>query len=62
MTTMEEFALIESQLGWLEDHLRKQALPANGVLMLDALDALACARALIAQLSNIGKSPVSADL
>jgi hypothetical protein len=54
MTTMEEFALIEIRLGWLEQQLRTGTLVPDQSAIQGAIDALACARALIAELAVIG--------
>lgn len=60
MSTLEEFALIESQLRWLEDHLRGQPNADDGGRMLGAIEALSCARALITELSIMGNAPTDA--
>lgn len=54
MTSVEEFAFISAQLEWLEDHLRAQGPSAKNGRMDGALDALACARAVIVELAHIG--------
>ncbi len=56
MTSIEEFAFIAAQLEWLERRLREQPLAADSTRMEGALNALACARAVIVQLSNIGSA------
>ena len=56
MTSIEEFAFIAAQLEWLEQRLREQPLTADRSRMDGALNALACARAVIVQLSNIGSA------
>jgi len=56
MNTLEEFALIESQLRWLEGHLREQPEVNDGGQMRGAIEALSCARALIEELSTIGSA------
>ena len=61
MTTMEEFALIEARLGWLEGRLREGTLADDADAMGGAIDALACARALIAELASIGRGSTTAD-
>lgn len=60
MSTMEEFALIEAQLCWLEEHLREQPQADDGGQMRGAIEALSCARALITELSSMGNAPVDA--
>jgi len=61
MTTMEEFALIEARLGWLEGRLRDGTLVGDADAMGGAIDALACARALIAELASIGRGSQAPD-
>jgi len=61
MTTMEEFALIEARLGWLEASLRGGTLAGDADAMAGAIDALACARALIAELASIGRGSQASD-
>jgi len=61
MTTMEEFALIEARLGWLEGRLRDGTLAGDADAMGGAIDALACARALIAELASIGRGSQAPD-
>ncbi len=56
MSTVEEFVLIESQLRWLEGHLRDQPQADDSGQMQGAIEALACARALITELSIIGNA------
>jgi hypothetical protein len=56
MTSMEEFAFIASQLEWLEAHLRSQAPEAEAGRMEGALNALACAHAVIVELGHLGAS------
>jgi hypothetical protein len=62
MTSMEEFAFIAAQLEWLQAHLRSQAPGAEAGRMESALNALACAHAVIVELSHMGASvePVAA--
>jgi hypothetical protein len=60
MSTVEEFALIESQLRWLEGHLRQQPQADDSGQMQGAIEALCCARALITELSNIGSATADA--
>ena len=54
MTSMEEFHFIAGQLEWLEEHLRSPAYAAPDSRMESALNSLACARAVIAELAHIG--------
>jgi hypothetical protein len=54
MTSMEEFAFIAAQLEWLQGHLRSQAPGAEPGRMESALNALACAHAVIVELGHIG--------
>lgn len=54
MTSMEEFNFIAAQLEWLEAHLRSPGTTAVDSRMESALNALACARAVIAELAHIG--------
>jgi len=56
MTSMEEFAFIAAQLEWLQAHLRSQTPGAEAGRMESALNALACAHAVIVELSHIGAS------
>lgn len=56
MTSIEEFSFIAAQLEWLERRLRDQPLDADASRMEGALNALACARAVIVQLSNISSA------
>ena len=56
MSTVEEFVLIESQLRWLEGHLREKSPADDSGQMQGAIEALACARALIKELSDIGSA------
>lgn len=56
MTSVQEFAHIASQLEWLEGHLRGQAPQQESVRMADALGALACARAVVVELAQIGNT------
>lgn len=56
MTSLEEFSFIAAQLDWLEQRLRAQPLDAEASRMEGALNALACARAVIVQLSNISSA------
>ncbi|GAB4556570.1 MAG: hypothetical protein IV105_01760 [Rhizobacter sp.] len=54
MTSMEEFSFIAAHLEWLELHLRSKAPQADGARMDSALNALACAHAVILELAHIG--------
>ncbi len=56
MTSMEEFNFIAAQLEWLEEHLRSAGANAATMdsRMEGALNSLACARAVIAELAHIG--------
>lgn len=56
MTSLEEFSFIAAQLDWLEQRLRALPLDADAGRMEGALNALACARAVIVQLSNISSA------
>ena len=56
VTHLEEFSFIAAQLDWLEQRLRAQPLDAEASRMEGALNALACARAVIVQLSNISSA------
>lgn len=56
MTSLEEFSFIAAQLEWLEQRLRAQPLDAEAGHMESALNALACARAVIVQLSHISSA------
>lgn len=62
MSTEDEFALIASRLAWLEAHLRAQPTSNDELPMANAIEALACAHALIVELSSIGRGqqPLSA--
>ena len=66
MTSVEEFSFIAAQLEWLEERLRAQPLEVEASRMEGALNALACARAVIVQLSHISSSlehpPVAAPV
>ena len=53
MTSMEEFNFIAAQLEWLEGHLRSSPAVEHDSRMDGALNALACARAVIAELAHI---------
>lgn len=55
MTNVEEFVFIAAQLAWLEAHLRSQAAAQNS-RMEGALNALACAQAVISELGCLGRS------
>jgi hypothetical protein len=59
MTSMEEFNFIAAQLEWLEGHLRTAAGAAIDSRMESALNSLACARAVIVELSTIGREGTS---
>lgn len=54
MATMQEFTHIADQLEWLEGHLRGQAVEVGAGRLDDALSALACARAVVVKLAEIG--------
>jgi hypothetical protein len=57
MDSAEEFSFIVSQLEWLEQHLRNggtHGLPPDR--LEGALNALACARAVMAELAQIGSA------
>ncbi|MBL0726199.1 hypothetical protein [Piscinibacter sp. HJYY11] len=54
MASVQEFAHIARQLEWLEGHLRGEASPPDARRMADALGALACARAVVVELAQIG--------
>lgn len=54
MTSMEEFNFIAAQLEWLEAHLRASTVVEADSRMDSALNSLACARAVIAELAHIG--------
>lgn len=54
MTSLEEFSFIAAQLEWLEAHMRTTAPVEQGARMETALNALACARAVIDELAHIG--------
>lgn len=54
MTSMEEFNFIAAQLEWLEGHLRSPGAAAVDSRMESALNSLACARAVIAELAQLG--------
>jgi hypothetical protein len=56
MTSVEEFAFIAAQLEWLESQLRERSLDMSSSRMEGAVNALACARAVIIELSTIGSS------
>ncbi len=56
MTTSDEFTFIAAQLQWLEAQLREQPVPNdNPSRMESALNALACAQAVIVQLGQMGR-------
>lgn len=66
MTSVQEFAHIARQLEWLERHLRAQSIGqaplAEAARMVDALGALACARAVVVELAEIGNTePVALE-
>jgi hypothetical protein len=54
MTTMEEFSFIAAHLEWLERHLRSQVTQSDHGRMDSALNALACAHAVMLELAHIG--------
>lgn len=54
MTSIEEFSFIAAQLEWLEQHLRSLPAGEGGSRMEGAVNALACARAVIDELAHIG--------
>jgi hypothetical protein len=56
MTSVEEFAFIAAQLQWLQTHLRSQGEVLEGSRMASALNALACAQAVIVELTEIGNT------
>lgn len=56
MTHLEEFTSIAGQLTWLEQHVRAQASAAERDRVEEALKALACARAVLEQLAQIGSA------
>lgn len=60
MTSMEEFHFIAGQLEWLEEHLRGSASAALDSRMESALNSLACARAVIAELAHISAGETAA--
>jgi hypothetical protein len=60
MTTSDEFTFIALQLEWLEAYVRAQPPAEEAARLEGALNALVCARAVIAQLSTIGKEAGSA--
>lgn len=65
MSTDEEFSFIAAQLEWLETHLRRPEVAQEGGRMESALNALACARAVIVELAQIGvtaKPPAGAPI
>ena len=53
MTSLEEFSFIANQLEWLEARLRQQPPAVEDARLDGALNALACARAVIDQLARI---------
>ena len=53
MTSLEEFSFIAAQLEWLEARLRQQPPAVEDARLDGALNALACARAVIDQLARI---------
>ena len=55
MTTSDEFAFIAQQLEWLEHHVRAQPAVQEAARLEGALNALTCARAVIVELSVIGR-------
>lgn len=55
MAGMREFMHIADQLEWLEGHLRDQQAAADGpARLVEAMSALACARAVVVKLAQIG--------
>lgn len=56
MNSVEEFDFIAAQLEWLEVQLRAAPAAAADSQMTTALNALACARAVIVELSEISGS------
>jgi hypothetical protein len=55
MASMQEFMQIADQLEWLEGHVREQQAVTGGHPRLgEALSALACARAVVVKLAQIG--------
>lgn len=64
-TTAQEFALVASQLEWLETYLRSHPPGDADERLGDSLNALAVARALVLELTSIGsqeETPLSADV
>ena len=55
MTTSDEFAFIAQQLEWLEQHVRSLPPAKEAARIEGALNALTCARAVIVELSTIGR-------
>lgn len=56
MTSAQEFAHIARQLEWLEAQLRGPSQQPDAARMADALGALACARAVVVELAQIGNT------
>lgn len=56
MTSVQEFAHIARQLEWLEGHLRGESSPPDPARMAEVLGALACARAVVVELAEIGNT------
>jgi hypothetical protein len=56
MTSMEEFAFISAQLGWLEAQLRALPPVERDGRMEGAINALTCARAVIDTLDRVGRA------
>ena len=54
MTSYQEFRFVTAQLEWLERQLRAQPLAVDITSMQNAMDALACARAVIEELVSLG--------
>jgi hypothetical protein len=62
MTSYQEFRFVTAQLEWLERQLRAQPLAVDITSMQNAMDALACARAVIEELVSLGdKAEAPAD-
>ena len=62
MTTSDEFAFIAQQLEWLEQHVRSLPAAKEAARLEGALNALTCARAVIVELSTIGRDAVGPAL
>lgn len=62
MTTSDEFAFIAQQLEWLEQHVRGLPPAKEAARLEGALNALTCARAVIVELSTIGRGAAGSEL